>query len=210
MPSSCLIWCRRLLCIRTGEAGSSRPWRLGNVVLFRLALGASAWNTGDESLRPWIRGALLDLRRPRAARAAALRRARARGQLQVQLHLLLSHGAAGRRGRCSVRALGLPFPAAQGAPPPPPPSRICQRVRASAQACPLRAGALQRPFSRRQLSASWLRRRGGGRGRAVVGRLQCSFLPQIVTGRGLAGRQVTEAGALRSVCAYEASVSSER
>lgn len=34
-----------------------------------------------------------------AARAAALRRARARGQLQVQLHLLLSHGAAGRRGR---------------------------------------------------------------------------------------------------------------
>lgn len=51
-----------------------------------------------------------------AARAAALRwaSARARGQLQVQLHLLLSHVAAGRRGRCSVRALGLPFPAAQG------------------------------------------------------------------------------------------------
>lgn len=64
MPSSCLIWCRRLLCIRTGEAGSSRPWRLGNVVLFLLALGASAWNTGEESLRPWMRGALLDLRRP--------------------------------------------------------------------------------------------------------------------------------------------------
>lgn len=82
-------------------------------------------------------------------------------------------------------------------------SRLCAGV-------PLRAGALARPFSRRQLSASWLRRRGGGRGRAVVGRLQCSFLPQIVTGRGLAGRQVTEAGALRSVCAYEASVSSER
>lgn len=64
MPSSCLIWCKRLLCMRTGEAGSSRPWRLGNVVLFRLALGASAWNTGEVSLRPWIRGALLDLLRP--------------------------------------------------------------------------------------------------------------------------------------------------
>lgn len=63
MPSSCLIWCKRLLCMRTGEAGSSRPWRFGNVVLLRLALGASAWNTGEVSLRPWIRGALLDLRR---------------------------------------------------------------------------------------------------------------------------------------------------
>lgn len=64
MPSSCLIWCKRLLCMRTGDAGSSRPWRFGNVVLFRLALGASAWNTGEVSLRPWIRGALLDLLRP--------------------------------------------------------------------------------------------------------------------------------------------------
>lgn len=69
MPSSCLIWCRRLLCMRTGEAGSRRPWRFGNVVLFRLALGASAWNTGEVSLRPWIRGALLDLLRPPPALA---------------------------------------------------------------------------------------------------------------------------------------------
>lgn len=117
MPSSCLIWCKRLLCMRTGEAGSSRPWRFGNVVLFRLALGASAWNTGEVSLRPWMRGALLDLLRPPPPPlpppSAGLPPVPGGSSRSSSIFSWAMSGA-GRRGRCSVRDLGFPFPAIQG------------------------------------------------------------------------------------------------
>lgn len=100
IPSSCLIWCNRLLCMRTGEAGSSKPWRFGNVVLFRLALGASAWNTGEVSLRPWIRGALLDLLRPPPPPSAGLPPVPGGSSKSSSIFSWAMSGA-GRRGRCS-------------------------------------------------------------------------------------------------------------
>lgn len=117
MPSSCLIWCKRLLCMRTGEAGRSRPWRFGNVVLFRLALGASAWNTGEVSLRPWIRGALLDLLRPPPPPLllpSAGLPPEPGGSSRSSSIFSWAMSRARRRGRCSVRDLGFPFPAVQG------------------------------------------------------------------------------------------------
>lgn len=117
MPSSCLIWCKRLLCMRTGEAGRSRPWRFGNVVLFRLALGASAWNTGEVSLRPWIRGALLDLLRPPPPPLllpSAGFPPEPGGSSRSSSIFSWAMSRARRRGRCSVTDLGFPFPAVQG------------------------------------------------------------------------------------------------
>lgn len=134
MPSSCLIWCKRLLCMRTGEAGSSRPWRFGNVVLFRLALGASAWNTGEVSLRPWIRGALLDLLRPPPPPlplpppSAGLPPVPGGSSRSSSIF-----SCAMSRGREAGAVLGqrprAPIPRKPGPPPPlPPPPRICQQA----------------------------------------------------------------------------------
>lgn len=93
----------------------------------------------------------------------------------------------------------IPIPRGRRPPLPPPPSRICQQARASAHARPV----AQAPQHARPRGASLTRHCCGapaGEGRAVVGWLVSSFLPQIVAGRGLAGREVVKAAAVRSLC----------